>query len=361
MKIIFAVQATMKFHDIYDGGTKYIDYLSRYLVKRGLDVTILTTQVHNKQIKEASYQRVNYKFLPPIMFGKERKIKLNMPYKIIFAWNIKKYLEKTDFDIFHTPEMFAYFYLRKKERKPVITQCWGLEPFYGPESLSQKWLKKLYVKLFLQHPWKYCLVNSDKVASEGEFQIPLLERIGVDKKNIFTLFNGMNIQEINDVKKKFQSKRKELGIKKDDLVLLNVNQIAPDKGVDEIIKGFSLIKKEIKNAKLIIIGKGKLEGIMHKLIKSYGLEKDVFHRKNIPEDDLYNYHFSSDIFISSVAGEDFMMSIQEAMVCGLPVVSSAQSMLVKDGVNGYVIVLHNPKGLKDGVLKIYKNKQNKKM
>jgi phosphatidylinositol alpha-mannosyltransferase len=171
----------------------------------------------------------------------------------------------------------------------------------------------------------------------------------------------MNIEEIESRGKNYKDRRKELGIGKKEFVILNVNQIAPDKGIEDVIHGFSLVKKSIPNAKLIIIGKGILEEKMHEMIRKLNLEKDVFHRKNIPEEELYDYHYSSDLFVSAVAGEDFMMSIQEAMVVGLPIVSSAQPFLVKEGVNGHIAGIKNPKGLAEAIIDIYNNKKIKKM
>jgi len=361
MRIVFPRIETFHFHKAYDGGSKYIYYLSQELVKQGVDVTIVTTQLReNPDLKETTYKRVKYVFLSPKYTGK-RLIKLNIPYKFVFSWNLRKYLEKINFDILHSAEAFSYFYLHKKKRKPVIYQCWGMEGWYGREPLSQKGLKKLYVKLFLRKPWDYCLKNSDSIAAEGEYQLPKIIPLGVSKEKIFFLPEGVNFKEIQNLKKKYKDRRKDLGIKKNNLLILSICQIAPDKGIDDIITAFSLVKKEIKNAKLLMIGRGILEKKMYKLIKKYKLEKDVFHLKNIPEEILYDYYFSSDIFVSATTCEDFMITIQEAMACGLAIVSSSQPFLVKDGINGYVVGMKNPKAIKEGILKIYKKKRMKKM
>jgi glycosyltransferase involved in cell wall biosynthesis len=134
-----------------------------------------------------------------------------------------------------------------------------------------------------------------------------------------------------------------------------------EKGVLEITDAFKIIKKEIPNAKLIMIGKGILEKTIREKIKSFSFEKDIIMLKNIPEKDLFNYHFSSDIFISGVRTNNLMLSIQEAMACGLPVISSTQPFLVENNINGYVVGINNPKGLADGVIKLYNNSKMKEM
>ena len=106
-----------------------------------------------------------------------------------------------------------------------------------------------------------------------------------------------------------------------------------------------------------MIGKGILESMMHELFKKNKLieEKDVFHRKNVPEDVLYDYYFSSDIFVTASIQSDLVLCAQEAMACGLPIVSAGQPMLVENGVNGYIVGPKNPKGIAKGILKIYKS------
>lgn len=346
----------MKFHRAYDGGSKFFEYLSEYLVKEGHDVTIITTPPKKGDFKERFYKGVRYSFISPY-YSRSHFIKLNVPFKMIFSYNLLKYLKNRKYDLIHSSEAFSFFYLMKKKRKPVITQAFGLEPFYGPESLAQKGLKKLYVKLFLQYPWLFCLKKSDLMGLEGGFQISLLENIGIRNKKMVSIPNGIYLEGIKKYKKSFKNKRQKHNIGKNDFLIINVNQISPDKRVEDVIEAFFLLKKEIRNSKLIIIGKGVLEEEIHKLIAKLNLKKDIIHLKNLPEKDLYDYYLTSNIFVNASIQEDFIMSIQEAMACGLPIVSSNQPFLVKNGVNGFVVGPKNPERIKEGILKIYKGEK----
>jgi len=203
------------------------------------------------------------------------------------------------------------------------------------------------------------LKKSDKIASEGDFQNKDIEHLGVSMDRIFNLPIGIDLEKIDEFKKDYKNKRKELGIKKSDFFVLNVNQIAPDKGIDDIINGFVLFKKKVKNAKLVVVGAGALEVMMCDMIEKLGLKDDVIHLKNISEKDLYDLYFSADVFVSAALQKDWIMGIQEAMACGLPVVSSAQPFLVEDGKTGYVVGMKNPKGIAEGLFKVYKDNGKK--
>lgn len=361
MKIIFPRMETTYFHGAYDGGSKFIQKLGEELVKKGHKVEIVTTKLREKpNLKVAFYGGIKHTFILPKYTGK-KIIPFNMFYKMIFSYNLNKYLKKQKFDILHNTEAFAYHYLHNKQREKVIFQSWALEPFYGNECLSQTGLKKIYVKQALQRTWLYCLKHADAVTADDKSQIKNIVDLGVDKNKIEFIPLGIPFKKIQKLKKKYRNKRKEMGFKKDDLILLSVGQIVPEKGIDEIIKGFILIKKKIKKAKLIMIGKGILENKMNSMIREAGLDKDFVHLKDVPEKNLFDYHFSSDIFISGTHTNYPTASIQEALATGLPIISGENISLVKNGVNGYIVGSNNPNGIAQGIIKIYKSRKIKKM
>jgi len=144
-----------------------------------------------------------------------------------------------------------------------------------------------------------------------------------------------------------------------DFVMIAVNQIAPDKGVEDVINAFALIKKEIKNAKLIFVGSGKLEPGMHELVNKHNLKNDFFHLKGISEQELFNCYFSSDLFVNAQSQQNWSMSVQEAMACGLPIVSFENIVLNEHNKTGIVVKDRTPKGIKEGILKIYHGDKGK--
>ena len=359
MKIIFPRFETIKFHDIFDGGNKYIEHLSEKLVQKGVEVEIVCPRPEGLKKKFEIVNGVKYVFLKPI-WKEQRLIRLNMFYKLIFSYHLSKYLEKNKFDILHNTEMFGYFYTFKKRKQPIITQGWGLEPFYGPESLAQRGLKKIYVKMFLQKTWLRCLKKSEKVASEEEFQNELIQKLGIERKQIFALPPALDLDKIKLYEKTKKDQRQKLGIGKEDLFVLNVNQLAPDKRVQDIIKATSILKENNK-IKLVIVGKGPSEEELKKMIKNQGIVNEVQMLKDLDEKELYNLYFSADIFVSASNQHDWIMSIQEAMACGLPIVSSGQPFLVKENINGFVVGIGKPEKIAKAIGNIWNGKKMKKM
>ena len=125
MKIIIPRIETTHFHGAYDGGCKYMQSLAEELIKKGHEVEIVTTKLKNKpSMSEAVYRGVKHVFLAPKYSGK-RLIPFSMFYKMLFSYNLNKYLRDKEFDILHSCEAFSLFYLRNKKRKKVIFQSWA--------------------------------------------------------------------------------------------------------------------------------------------------------------------------------------------------------------------------------------------
>ena len=100
LKVVLPFRTTMDFHGSYDGGCKYVYNFSRYLVRNGVDVTIITSLTKDKNLREAEKDGVKYKFIEPdLSEDRKRLIPFNSPYKLFFSWNLAKELRKMDFDV----------------------------------------------------------------------------------------------------------------------------------------------------------------------------------------------------------------------------------------------------------------------
>ena len=91
--------------------------------------------------------------------------------------------------------------------------------------------------------------------------------------------------------------RADIGLSAKDVVLISVNRLAADKGVDKIITALGMIVQQVPQVKLIIIGSGYQEKELLEMIVQKGLTKHVRHFKNVLEEDLYQYYRISDIYL----------------------------------------------------------------
>ncbi|MCX8095299.1 MAG: glycosyltransferase family 4 protein [Caldisericia bacterium] len=133
-------------------------------------------------------------------------------------------------------------------------------------------------------------------------------------------------------------KREDFGLKETDFVIGSVMRLERVKNPIFLIDTFSLIEKELKNAKLLIVGDGSLRGEIEKRIDELSLKEKVIllgFRKDVRR--IYGIF---DVFVLPSIKEGFSIAIIEAMSSSLPVVvydSLGVRDIVDNGVNGFII------------------------
>jgi glycosyltransferase involved in cell wall biosynthesis len=151
----------------------------------------------------------------------------------------------------------------------------------------------------------------------------------------------------------------QFGLPKDTLTILYVARLVPEKGIFDLLKAFSMLKKNFRNVFLLIVGSGT------QLIKER-IAETVFDLKigsQVKFIGGINYSFMpiihnlAEIFClpsaaTKVWEEQFGYALVEAMACGKPVVSTATGSIpeiVKDDVTGFLVEQNDPDALKDAL------------
>lgn len=145
---------------------------------------------------------------------------------------------------------------------------------------------------------------------------------------------GVDTNKFDKVVIDKNEKRKELGLSKDNIVLLSVGELNKNKNHEVIIR--ALAKLNNPNIHYVIAGRGNLESYLDELSKELNIEKQVHllgFRTDISE--LYRI---SDIFCFPSYREGLSLSLMEVMASGLSVVCSdirGNCDLIKHQKGGY--------------------------
>ncbi len=365
MRVIISSLFTYPFHP-FGGTEKYVYYLSRYLMKEGIDVEIITSFDKDKRRKTEIYDDIKHTFIPPYIDWERLSARawlMSWGWVLfnLFSVNLARYLRDKRFDVLHSYNITAYRYLHFRDRAATVYQ-----PFVSykpPPFLEEKWKQGKYLEVILRKSLtpivqgpvvKYCMTHADAIALEGCFQREeLKELFGVKEEKMFELPVGVNFSEIRDSLKERSLSRQDLGVSQDDFVLISVNRFSSEKGIDYLVEAFNIMKQECKSAKLVLIGSGPEEERITKQIARYELSDSIRHLKDVPEDFLYGCYGISDVYVSPTLHTDWIMGIAEAMACGLPIVSTGQEWMVKAGANGYIVPRRDAQAMADALLKIY--------
>lgn len=139
------------------------------------------------------------------------------------------------------------------------------------------------------------------------------------KETIYIPGVGVDIDKINSVQINREEKRKELGLKSDDIVLLSVGELNQNKNHEIVIRALS----ELNNShiKYVICGQGSLKKHLEKLAKELSVQNQLFMIGF--RTDVIEIYKCADIFVFPSKREGLSVALMEAMVCGLPCVVSS--------------------------------------
>lgn len=354
MKVILASRAVYPFHP-YGGTEKYIYFLAKALVAEGIDVEIVASLPEGRQ-RRGKYQGITYTFISCYINWTKANALLPSLYHLLFTFNLARYLCKQKFDILHSYGIAPYVYLHFRRRVPVVYQ--PFERTYDfralPKGDKTWWFKRKLVNRAGRHFDVYSITHADAIASEGDLQSETLAQLlGNNSQRIFNLPVGVDIQLISRALKLGKLSRQDLGLADNDLVLLSVNRLVAAKGIGYLIEALKLVKREVTNSKLILIGTGPEEKRIKTQIEASNLTDSVVHLKKIPDNLLYRCYALSDIYVSPSLEKGSIMGIIEAMACGKPVVSTGQDFWVKAGVNGFLVPKRDPEAMAQAILNMY--------
>lgn len=120
--------------------------------------------------------------------------------------------------------------------------------------------------------------------------------------------------------KQIRNKKKELGLKEEDFVVLNIAEINKNKNHSQLIKAIELLKDKYPNIKVLCVGDGQALEKITKEIRVKGLEENIYllgYREDI--NDLINI---SDIGILLSYREGLPRNLMELMACGRKVIAT---------------------------------------
>lgn len=199
---------------------------------------------------------------------------------------------------------------------------------------SAPWWRKGYRKLV---SWftKGFLVN-------GEETKKLLISWGISEKRIFTggmsadsiglknSISAISQTQISDFKKTIIGEILDNG-----LTYIYTGQLITRKGVEELIKGWTIHSKKYPDDRLLIVGTGDQESKL-KIIAS-ALPSVIF-TGGVDYSEIYKYYAVSDVFVIPTLEDNWSLVVPEAMACGLPIACSiyngCHTDLVKKDING---------------------------
>lgn len=189
------------------------------------------------------------------------------------------------------------------------------------------------------------LAVSNAVRDEIRQDLPFF-----NEDQILTLYNRVDVETLSQQQLSRSSARAKLGLPDDSYIVANVGRLHPDKDQATLIRGFALALESLPtNSTLVIIGQGKYEKKLQRLIHELGVAERVILTGHIK--DAKKLFKAFDLFVLSSDHEPFGMVLLEALAAGVPVVCSdcGGGPEVIAGV-GTLFELGNPESLSEALI-----------
>lgn len=204
--------------------------------------------------------------------------------------------------------------------------------WYGPKIAFRKWLRKQILK------------GADKIIADCEFLKNLVGIIGADKAKVTVINNAVEpLPEADEVK--------NFG----DHVLLTQARLVPWKGLAAIIDALPIVQKQFADTKFLIMGDGPEQNNLKAQTAKMNLNHSViFLGKVTDKKNKKSYYQTSRIFILNTFYEGMSNTLPEAMLEGLPVITTRAGGNPEfvDNNNGRLVEYNNTQQIATAVVEL---------
>ncbi len=309
--------------------------LCRVLAKKGVDVTVYTTDADGKG------GHLDVPLNEPVNLGGVKVWYFHcdlLPKDAFYSRGLAKKLKETvkDFDIVHVSAIWQWIQVNvykacKNLNKPYIVTAHGS---FNPWPWKQKIFKKrIYWHLF----GKRTIESSNAIHfTSDEERIKSFDNIKLLKrKESFVIPNGVDI----NIKRKNTDIRGDLKIDKKAFLLLFIGRINKIKGIELVIQALKTVKGN--NFIFLIVGPKEDKKYYDFLVSiSTPLRDRIIFHHEIPKNKTSDFYFSSDLFVLPSYSENFGYTVVEAMACGTPVLISRNVCIwreVEEDKAGFIV------------------------
>lgn len=236
----------------------------------------------------------------------------------------------------------------RKKGMQVIYTAHGFHFFKGAPLLN--WL--------IYYPIEWCLAHVTDILITINLEDRARAKKRIHAKRIeYTPGIGIDTSKFGRSTADRTEKRRTLGLKEEDFLVLTVAELNQNKNQTLILKALGLLKDRPGFEKLhyVLCGQGDLQGALEAEAEALGI-RDHVHFLGFRRD-IQDIYKCCDIFAFMSFREGLSVALMEAMSCGLSPVCSpirGNTDLVEHGVEG-LLAEFEPNAVADAIWELYRN------
>ena len=204
----------------------------------------------------------------------------------------------------------------------------------------------------IRSPAKFCHL-ADGVIGISTAVMDVCRLAGIPETKLRMVHSGVDPERMRDGNR--ARGRRALNLSENEILLLTVASLTACKGHTHLLDGLPRIFEQFPKARLALVGQGELKHALYDRVADLGITdrvKFLGYRTDIP--DLLS---AADLFIMPSIEEGLCTSLLDAMVTGVPVVTTAAGGIkdavgayCKDGPYGYMVAPRDSEQLCDAII-----------
>ena len=321
----------------YGGIESYIYNLSKFLVKNGHKVTVLTSKIPKKLPKVENIDGIRIMRIPTPTTAGGFPLMPHLFLKLLTA--------SKDADIIHghinSPTIIELAALVSKimdvplvvtyHADPIMQDITVKLPKYVQRILHKYWI---IVDLILKRA-KKIIATTPVYLEKSQLLRNYLQKVEVIPNSIdFNFFREPPTHDVDIFRRKYRLENNR--------IILFVGRLVKYKGLEYLLKAMRTVIEIFGDARLLIVGDGPLRKELEYLTRKSALEQYVSFFGNVDRENLRIIYALSDIFVlpSISNSEGFGIVLIEAMAHAKPVIASnvgGVPYVVKNGINGLLV------------------------
>jgi alpha-maltose-1-phosphate synthase len=137
--------------------------------------------------------------------------------------------------------------------------------------------------------------------------------------------------------------------------ILFVGQVSQRKGIKYLLEAVKQLR--LPKTELTVVG-----GVVGTGVGLLPYRESFRWISNVPHHEVHRLFQSADVFVYPSLLEGSAIAIFEALACGLPVVTTANSgSVVRDGMDGFIVPIRDIEALKEKILVLYRDRELREM
>lgn len=326
--------------------------LARGMAERGHEVHVIAPSQTGKKCKEVDGNYVIHRTASvPFPFYQNFRISLNP------AREVKKIIEEFDPDVIHIQMLMwigqATMKYGNKYGIPIVSTNHA-----APENL----MENLRLLAPLSRPISYVLTaygarfyaKADVVTHPTQSAI---DRFKADEKisaPMYAISNGVDLSRFtpgeasDEVYDKFNLPRNKK-------IISYIGRVDAEKHISVVIEAFRILRQDLSDIHLMIVGGGTDEEHLARLVYQYGLEDYVTFTGRVTDEEIVALHKVGTVYVMPSPAELQSIATLEAMASGQPIVAvdaGPLHELCQDGRNGCLREQDNAEDVAEGIRQI---------